>query len=90
MHGEVVDVFGRDPADICGFVVGAQGTADQFGGEAERELLAYFTVGVFDDVVRIGVHPDERGDRDVEAGLFTDFPDGAVGDGFAEFKASAG
>jgi hypothetical protein len=56
---------------------------------AEGELLADFPVGVLDDVVRVRVDPDERGDLDFEAGLFFHLADRAVFDRFAEFHAAA-
>lgn len=41
-------------------------------------------------VTRVGIDPDQALDGDVEAGLFLDLADGCVGDGLADFHASAG
>ena len=57
--------------------------ADESCGEAQRELLADFAVGVRHHVVRVGVDADEAGDFDVEPGFLLHFTHGGIDDGFA-------
>lgn len=50
---QLVELGGRDPADVCRFVAAAKGAVDQAAPEADVELLTYLAVAVFDEVSRV-------------------------------------
>jgi len=61
MRVEPTDVGGREEPDVGGLAARADLAADQPAGEADRELLAYFTVVVGEDVSRVGVDANDAG-----------------------------
>ena len=61
MHVEGVDVGRGEEPDLGRFVAGPHLAADDPAGEADRELLAYFTVVVGEDVSRVGVDANDAG-----------------------------
>ncbi len=91
VDGELVEVVRVDPGGVDHFVVVRAGLSGSGGGvQAERELLAYLTVGVDHDVAGVGVDAGQAGDGDCQAGLLGDFADGRVGGRFAGFDLAAG
>src|SRR5215207_6608570 len=90
MDVERVELVAWDPADAGGFAAGSEFAADGVGPEAQGELLADFAVGVFDDVVGVGVDAYQARHLNLDAGFFAGFADDGVGDGFADVLGAAG
>src|SRR5690242_12310426 len=66
MHGQPVDLAGRDPRNLAGFVARGGLAGDRAGGVDDGELLADLAVaGVCDDVAGVGVDAHEAGDLDL-------------------------
>ncbi len=55
VHRQVREVIGMCPRDVGTFIVDGELAAAQGGGEAQRELLADFTIGEGDDVIGVSV-----------------------------------
>jgi len=86
----LVEVDGLDEVDAVGLVVDGGLAADGAADVGVLVLLADLAVGVGDDVLRIGVHPEEVGDLGEDAGLLPAFADGALGGGLADVLGAAG
>src|SRR5690349_5745472 len=68
MHGQPVDLAGRDPCDLARFVARGGPTGDRAGGVHDGELLPDLAVaGVQNDVAGVGVDADQAGDLDLDA-----------------------
>lgn len=77
-HRKRVDLFGQEPANICGFLGHRQLPGHGPRQEADGELLSHLTVVVGEDMTGVGVRADDAGDLYVVAGLFAGLADGAV------------
>src|SRR5262245_2477233 len=67
-----------------------EGPANCLGGQADVELLAYFTIGVGDDVPGIGVDAYQSRDLNIESGLLANLAHSALGDRLAELQSAPG
>jgi hypothetical protein len=62
-----LNFVGREESDPPGLRAPGESAAGEAASKADRELLPNLAIGVFDDVSRIGVDPDQTLDLDVEA-----------------------
>lgn len=81
---ESSEVCRRYPSHVAGFVVGCRRSAGGTCHEHDLILLAYFTVGVGDDVGGVGIYTENSGSFDEDAGFFLGLPYRALGWSLAE------
>jgi hypothetical protein len=86
VNGEVA--LGQ-PGNVGTFPVRLKLAAEEFVGEAERELLAHFSVVGGHDMVRVCGDPGQTVDLDVKSGLLPSFATSTLFDRLATLHPSA-
>src|SRR5579884_1231832 len=86
---ERTQLLGDHPTQIGRLIAPDESSADDSGSKTYGKLLAYFTVRVLDDVLRVAVDPNQRRRLDVQAGLLLNLPHDALADRLADLHGSA-
>ena len=84
----VVQIGGRYPCGLGGFIVGGQLSGNRVAVETDVHGHAHFSVRVGDAVARVTEDADEPGQFNREPGLFKAFTDRASGHRLVPFQAA--
>ena len=91
VHVQAEDLLPRRPEHLTGFAARGRCAAGRAGGEQDGEFLPGLAVaGVEDDVLGVGVDPDQTRYLAVDSGLFPDFANCRGDEGLTEVHGPAG